>query len=174
MDKFEELTVPHLGTLYRQAYYLAGNRDDAEDMVQDTYVKARRSFHTLKDSAKCKPWLNSILYRIFIDEYRRKKHYVELTDVPAQEPEDDDSRWPEGVTAEGIKTALESLDPKYRLPLVAHYLSGQSYQEIADTMEIPLGTVMSRIHRAKRTVKKEFARHSRPSLGVIHGGRHGM
>ena len=175
MDRFEELTIPHIGVLYKMARHLAGNQDDAEDLVQEVYLKARKSFHTLKDSKKCKPWLCSILYRHFIDEYRRRKIYtdVDIDNVQSNDkPEEND--WPEHFKFDDIAKALDKLDPKYRAPLVAHFLSGESYQDIAESLDIPIGTVMSRIHRAKKAMRKDLVSLATPSLKIISGGKHGM
>ena len=174
MDKFEETAIPYIGTLYKMAYHLAGNKEDAEDPVQEVYLKARKSFHTLRDHAKCKSWLCSILYRRFIDERRRSRHFVELGDVP--DPNSKYYRdWPDRFTSEDISKALAKLDPKQKTLLVAHFISGLRYQEIADSMEIPIGTVMSRIYRAKNAMRKELTRVSKqPSLKIVRGGKHGM
>lgn len=180
MDRFDEYLTPHIMVLYKIAFHLAGNRDDAEDMVQDVYVKARESFHTLKDYGKCKSWLCSILYRHFIDDYRRRRRFAEseawevdiesLPDTMSQE----EAEWPEHFSTNDISKALDLLDPRFRLPLVAHFLSGQSYQEIADSLDIPIGTVMSRIHRAKTAMRKEMKKLAQPSLRIVKGGRNAM
>lgn len=180
MDGFEEILIPHIGVAYKMAYHLTGGKEDAEDLVQDAYLKARRSFHTLKDYSKGKSWLLSILYRSFVDEYRKKRRHLSLEeiDAPAEDSHAQEGggglEWPERFTSEDISRALGALDPRYRLPLVAHFLSGQSYKEISETLDLPIGTVMSRIHRAKAAMRKELSRLSRPSLKVVKGGRHGM
>ncbi len=173
MDRFEELTTPHVGVLYRMAFHLCRNQDDAEDLVQEVFLKAQKSFHTLRDSGKCKSWLCSILYRRFVDGYRRRKHFVRLDDVPAP-VEEEESQWPEEITPDDISRSLESLDPKYRMPLVAYFLSGLSYKEISESLDMPLGTVMSRIHRAKNIMRNQLSKLTHPPLRVIKGGRHGM
>jgi len=155
MDKFEELTIPHVGTLYRMAFHLTGARADAEDLVQDVYFKARKSFHTLRNHGKCKSWLCSILYRRFVDEYRRQKKFIitELENIPAMDGSDD-NEWPDSFRTEDISKALEKLNPLYRAPLVAHFLSGLSYSEIAKSLDIPIGTVMSRLYHARKHLAK--------------------
>jgi RNA polymerase sigma-70 factor (ECF subfamily) len=180
MDRFDEYLIPHIGVLYKMAFHLAGNRDDAEDMVQDVYIKARESFHTLKDHRKCKSWLCSILYRHFIDDYRRRRRFSELEawEVDIESVPDsaskEDAEWPEHFSTNDISKALDLLDPRFRLPLVAHFLSGQSYQEIADSLDIPVGTVMSRIHRAKTAMRAEMKKLAQPSLRIVKGGRNAM
>ncbi len=174
MDKFEETAIPHMGTLFKMAYHLAGNRDDAEDMVQEVYLKARKAFHTLKDHNKCKSWLCSILYRHFIDERRKRRNFVDLDNV-ADPDANFYSEWPSRFTSEDISKALEKLEPKQKTLLVAHFMSGLKYQEIATAMNIPIGTVMSRIHRAKNSMRKELTRIShQPALRIVKGGRNGM
>jgi RNA polymerase sigma-70 factor (ECF subfamily) len=180
MSGFEAVALPHMGVLYKMAFHLAGNRDDAEDIVQDVFIKARESFHGLKDRAKCKSWLCSILYRTFIDDYRRRKRVfiLEAPDVDIENVPDtadgNDDQWPDRFTSEDISRALEALDPRFRLPLVAYFLSGQGYQEIAESLEIPIGTVMSRIHRAKRAMRRELTKQRQPNLRIVKGGRNGM
>ncbi len=168
-ERFEENALGHAPALYRMALYLSGNREDAEDLVQEVFIKARASFHTLKNIDKCKSWLCSILYRKFVDEYRKRKNHVELFDLPAKEEEEE--QWPHDITAGQLKTALDRLDPKYRLPVVAHFLSGQSYQEIAAQLDLPIGTVMSRIHRAKKALRKDLTSNKHKKLKMIIGGK---
>lgn len=174
MDNFEETAIPHMGTLFKMAYHLTGNRDDAEDIVQEVYLKARKAFHTLKDLNKCKSWLCSILYRHFIDERRKRRNFVDLENV-ADPDANFYSEWPSRFTSEDISKALEKLEPKQKTLLVAHFMSGLKYQEIATAMNIPIGTVMSRIHRAKNSMRKELTRIShQPALRIVKGGRNGM
>ena len=175
MDRFEELTTPHIGVLHRMAFHLSGNKEDAEDLVQDVFIKAQKSFHTLRNSAKCKSWLCSILYRQFVDGYRKRRYFVELKDVAAPPAEEEDSVWPEKITPKDLSNCMNNLDPKHRAPLVAYFLSGLSYKEIAESLDIPIGTVMSRIHRAKNLMRSRLydLRQQKP-LRIVKGGLHGM
>ena len=138
-------------------------------------MKARKSFHSLRNHEKCKSWLCSILYRHFIDMCRKKKRYVELVkDVPAPVKEEN-YEWPENIHSGDIADALSKLDPKYRAPLVGYFMGDQSYKEIATALDIPIGTVMSRIHRAKNMVRKRLSQISRaPQLRVVRGGADGL
>lgn len=174
MNPVERLILPHVNALYAMAFHLCGDRDAAEDMVQDTLVKAADSLSGLRNPEKAKSWLFSILYRRFVDEWRRARKTVEYVDDAHTPTGNDDERlWPHDVTPEQARKAMERLDDRYRAPLVAHYLSGQSYQEIAETMGLPLGTVMSRIHRAKRALREELSAPAQP-LRALKGGRYGM
>jgi RNA polymerase sigma-70 factor (ECF subfamily) len=178
MRRFEELTTPHIGVLYRMAFHLSGNKEDAEDLVQDVFIKAQRSFHTLRDNGKCKSWLCSILYRQFVDGYRKRRYFAELKDVPAPVVEEESSVWPEQITPKDLLYSMENLDPKYRAPLVAYFLSGLSYKEIAESLAMPIGTVMSRIHRAKKLLRVSLSelrdQKANKPLRIVKGGLHGM
>jgi len=175
MNRFDELALAHLDALYRMAVYLSADPDEAEDLVQEVFLKGRRSFHTLRDEEKIKSWLCSILYRHFIDTVRRRKRHVELPPDEIAAPEaDEEYEWPERLSPEEVRAGLSSLDEKYRLPLVAYFMSGQSYKEIAASLELPIGTVMSRIHRGKNLLRRYLVRVSPPRLRVVRGGRDGV
>ena len=175
MDRFDELATPHIRSLFIMAFHLCGNKDDAEDIVQDVFLKAQKSFHTLKDVNKCKSWLCSILYRHFIDECRKKRYFVELGDNLASPVEEPENYWPDTVVPEDIAKSLNKLDPKYRLPLVAHFLSGQSYKEISESLDLPMGTVMSRIHRAKNLMRTHLTKPGKSApLRIVKGNRNGV
>ncbi|VAX22802.1 hypothetical protein MNBD_NITROSPINAE03-338 [hydrothermal vent metagenome] len=175
MSRFEELATPHIGVLYRMAFHLSGNKEDAEDLVQDVFIKAQKSFHTLRENSKCKSWLCSILYRQFVDGYRKRRYFVELKDVASPPVEEEQSVWPEKITPADLSDCMNNLDPKYRMPLVAHFLSGLSYKEIAASLDMPIGTVMSRIHRAKNLMRGKLydLRKAKP-LRIVKGGLHGL
>lgn len=175
MRRFEELATPHIGVLYRMAFHLSGNKEDAEDLVQDVFIKAQKSFHALRDNAKCKSWLCSILYRQFVDGYRKRRYFVELKDVAAPPVEEEESVWPEKITPKDLLNCMSNLDPKYRAPLVAYFLSGLSYKKIAESLDMPIGTVMSRIHRAKNLLRNQLhdLRQQKP-LRIVKGGLHEM
>ncbi len=175
MNRFDKLATPHIRSLFIMAFHLCGNREDAEDIVQDVFLKAQKSFHTLKNPDKCKSWLCSILYRHFIDECRKKRYFVELGDHMAPTVEEPESDWPETITHEDLTKSLNKLDPKYRLPLVAHFLSGQSYKEISQSLDLPMGTVMSRIHRAKNLMRTHLTRSAKSStLRIVKGSHNGV
>jgi len=175
MNRFEELATPHIGVLYRMAFHLSGNKEDAEDLVQDVFIKAQKSFHTLREGGKCKSWLCSILYRQFVDGYRKRKYFVELKDVASPPVEEEKSVWPEKITPDDLSNCMNNLDPKYRMPLVAYFLSGLSYKQIAKSLDMPIGTVMSRIHRAKNLMRGKLSDLSQKKpLRVVKGGLNGL
>lgn len=136
--------------LYRFALSLCQNESNALDLTQNAFYKLVHKGHTLKDQTKAKSWLFSTLHREFIDQYRQSRRFPshDIDSIP--EPESETSE--EAVTkleSATLLAALEQLEEKYRMPLVLFYLQSFSYKEIAEILEIPIGTVMSRLRRAK-------------------------
>jgi len=170
--RFEELTVPHLGALYRLAVKLTGDRTAAEDLVQEAYLKALTAFATLRDPGRVKPWLFQILSRLVADSHRG-----EGRGIPAVSVEDLDTFslydlvWEEDPMPysdhlhddflaqfhdEEVRAALLALPRAYRVPLVLVYTEELSYQELAETLGCPVGTVMSRLHRGRKILEREL------------------
>jgi RNA polymerase sigma-70 factor (ECF subfamily) len=170
--QFEALALPHLPALYRLAVRLMGRPQDAEDLVQETYIKGLQAFSLLRDPARVRPWLAQILTRIVIDRHRvpeRELAVGDLTELDrfslydliwnedplpysdhlhrdflAQFPDDD------------VRRALLALPEVYRVPLVLLYVEDLSYRELADAVGCPLGTVMSRLHRARKILERDL------------------
>ena len=159
---FEETALPHLDFIYKSAYRFCGNATDAEDLTQETFQVAFEKFSQLKDRSKCKSWLFMIMRRLYLKEVQRSKRYT-LTDFdegyynlgPLANLDTDQLRH---VINGELQNILDKLDERYKIPLVLSYLGDFSYQEIADMLNIPLGTVMSRIARAKICLKKELGK----------------
>jgi RNA polymerase sigma-70 factor (ECF subfamily) len=171
-DRFEALTLPLLGDVYRLAVKLTGHPRDAEDLVQETYVKALAAFATLRNPEQVKSWLFQILSRLVIDRHRSGLHEVSvgslseldrfsLFDVIADEdplPYSDQlhadfmAQFPD----EEVRAALEKLPEVYRVPLVILYVEELSYQQIAEFLGCPVGTVMSRLHRGRKILEREL------------------
>jgi RNA polymerase sigma factor (sigma-70 family) len=136
--------------LYRFAFSLAGNENDAGELTQETYARLLTKGGQLRDRSKVKSWLFTTLYRIFIgwkDREARLPHFeihcVEH-ELPPAAPVSTDS-----LQNEAVLQALLELEEHYRLPLTLYYLEDHSYREIAELLDIPIGTVMSRLSRAK-------------------------
>jgi RNA polymerase sigma factor (sigma-70 family) len=147
----------HYTGLYQFAYQLTGNRADAEDLTQTTYLQLARKIKKIRQASKVKSWLFTTLYRQFVDQYRKKTRYpkVELQEVPSE------SRGPREETAgrldgQLVVQALANLKEDLRAPLSLFYLEDFSYKEIAETLKVPLGTVMSRLHRGKALLYDEL------------------
>ncbi|MCP3890212.1 MAG: sigma-70 family RNA polymerase sigma factor [Desulfobulbaceae bacterium] len=159
--KFQELTSPHVQFLYNMALRYTGNSYDAEDLVQETMCAALKSFSTLRENGKCKAWLLTILRRLFYKEQDKKckrplllddETYVYMLDRYAEsghKPELDKRE-----SAVEVQRTLDGLPEKYKTPLLLFFMEDMSYKEIAETLELPMGTVMSRLSRAKHYFKK--------------------
>jgi RNA polymerase sigma-70 factor (ECF subfamily) len=158
-NTFAELVNTHYEPLYRFAYSLTQGEPDACDLVQETFRQLALKAHQLQDASKAKSWLFTTLYRQHLDHYRRRRRYphfdLEIVDaeLPAISPDAMDR-----IDAKGALAALEEVDPAFRAPLTLFYLEDHSYQEIAEILGIPIGTVMSRIARGRallRTLLRE-------------------
>jgi len=159
---FKQLVDAHYTSLYRFAYSLAGNEHEAGDLTQHTYFIYANKGSTIRDTSKIKSWLFTTLYREFLRLRRLDKR------VQAQDHETLDTILPPVAsdivtTLDGASAvaALEQLDETYRAPLALFYLQDLSYKEIAETLDIPLGTVMSRLARGKAALKKILADRTR-------------
>ena len=149
-DTFEQIVDAHYQGLYRFALSMCRRESTAKDLVQQTFLQWARKGHTLKDPSKAKTWLFTTLYREWLSIARREKKFEEvefepdLHGAPDAEPEADPR-----FDSQMLQDALGQLDPNYRAPLVLFYLKELSYRDIAATLDIPIGTVMSRLSRAK-------------------------
>lgn len=151
---FSQLVAEHYPGLHRFAQSLCKRQGMAEDLVQQTFLQWARKGQTLRDTSKAKTWLYTTLYRewLAISRRERKHEHVEFepdlhgaADEPMDEPR---------VDSASLQQALDQLDENYRAPLVLFYLRELSYRDIAETLGVPIGTVMSRLSRAKDALKK--------------------
>ncbi len=161
IDSFEQTAMLYMTFIYRVAYRLSGNREDAEDLTQETFRIAFEKFDQLRDIDKCRSWLVIILRNFFFKELKKKKHLpsVNLDDVSFKLENNKDFNYEsirEIVNGE-LQQALNKLDERYKTPLILSYMDGFSYKEIASILNIPMGTVMSRIARGKIFLKKELS-----------------
>jgi RNA polymerase sigma-70 factor (ECF subfamily) len=167
--RFSELTMEYMPALYSAALRMTRNAADAEDLVQETYLKAYRGFGGFTEGTNLKAWLYRILTNTFINQYRAAQRRPEVTDVEDVEDLYLYRRLPaggngqgrsaeeevlEGLTDEEVKSALESLPENFRIAVLLSDVEGFSYKEIAEITEVPIGTVMSRIHRGRRALQK--------------------
>jgi RNA polymerase sigma-70 factor (ECF subfamily) len=148
---FEQIVDAHYQGLHRFALSMCRSEATAQDLVQQTFLQWARKGHTLRDASKVKTWLYTTLYREWLGIARREKKHEQVEFEPdvhgaAQNDDADENPRVDGVT---LQKALEQLDPSYRAPLVLFYLKELSYREIAESLGIPIGTVMSRLSRAK-------------------------
>jgi RNA polymerase sigma-70 factor (ECF subfamily) len=147
--KVEQLVEQHYASLYRYAYRLTGSAADAEDLTQEAFCQAQRKLAQLRDWDKAKAWLFSILRNAYLHRVRGHKHAAVVSlDGVGEVPE----RLPEPLPAvdpERLQQAVSELPEGFRTPIVLYYFEDFSYRAIAEEMDLPLGTVMSRLARAK-------------------------
>jgi RNA polymerase sigma-70 factor (ECF subfamily) len=167
-ERFERDVLPLLPNLYAAALRMTRNPADAEDLVQDTYLRAFRGFSGFKEGTNLKAWLYRILTNSFINTYRKKQRQPQTVEGP-----DDIDEWYlfdklggrnvelsaetevlDKIPDEAVKGALESLPENFRLPVLLADVEGFSYKEIAEIMDTPIGTVMSRLHRGRKALQK--------------------
>jgi RNA polymerase sigma-70 factor, ECF subfamily len=164
---FEEMVTAHLDALYRTALRLTGRPQDAEDLVQETYLRAWRSLHTYRPGTNPKAWLFRILHNARIDQYRASTRAVQTVDeIEGQDPAFVVNETPESLVLAGVmdaevRHALMDIPEVFRACVILADLEGFSYQEIADILGIPRGTVMSRLFRGRRAMRKLLARYGR-------------
>ena len=157
MAEFEELVDAYYKPLYRFAYSLARNPDSAADLVQQSFCIWAQKGHQLKDRSKAKTWLFTTLYREYLSIARRSKRYSDsdIDEIEYQLPahEEDSGRTLDGERAVHL---LAQLDETYRAPLTLFYIQQHSYKEIARILDVPIGTIMSRISRGKQQLRKKM------------------
>jgi len=157
MNEFQELVDEYYQPLYRFGYSLAKNADKAADLVQQTFCIWAEKGHQLRDRSKAKTWLFTTLYREHLNIVRRSARFsdqdITETEYALPPVEDDSERKMDGARAMEL---LSQLDETFRAPLTLFYLQQHSYKEIASILDVPIGTVMSRISRAKGQLRKKM------------------
>lgn len=164
---FEKEAMVHVEALHRTALRMTKNENDADDLVQETLLKAYRFWDKFEQGSNCRAWLFKIMTNIFINNYRaktRSPQVVDLEDVDddflfgqlsALGPSDDPERhFFAKVFDDDVKKAIEELPEDFRLVVVLSFLEGFSYQEIADIVGLQIGTVKSRLHRGRKLLQK--------------------
>jgi RNA polymerase sigma-70 factor (ECF subfamily) len=168
--RFAELAMPHMGSLYTAALRMTRNPADAEDLVQETYLKAYRAFNTFQEGTNLKAWLYKILTNTFINSYRSRKRRPEQTELDDVEDlylyrrlggleaatagRSAEEEVLEHFTEGDVKDAIESLPEQFRMAVLLADVEGFSYKEIAEILDVPIGTVMSRLHRGRKALQK--------------------
>jgi RNA polymerase sigma-70 factor (ECF subfamily) len=168
--QFAELAMEYMGSLYSAALRMTRNPADAEDLVQETYLKAYRAFGSFKEGTNLKAWLYRILTNTFINSYRARKRRPEQSELDDVEDlylfrrlggleavsagRSAEEEVLEHFTESDVKAAVESLPEQFRMAVLLADVEGFSYKEIAEILDIPIGTVMSRLHRGRRALQK--------------------
>ncbi len=160
----------YLDALFSAAMRMTRNAAEAEDLVQETYLKAYRGYGSFQEGTNLKAWLYRILTNTFINSYRAKKRRPEESDLDdvedlylyrrlgaleaAQAGRSAEEEVLESFTDDEVKSAIESLPDQFRLAVILSDVEGFSYKEIAGIMDVPIGTVMSRLHRGRKALQK--------------------
>jgi RNA polymerase sigma-70 factor (ECF subfamily) len=175
--RFADLAMPYMDALYSAALRMTRNPSDAEDLVQETYLRAYRGFGGFKEGTNLKAWLYKILTNTFINTYRAKKRRPDETELDDGEEyalyrriggleAAAAGRTPESEVLDAmpdavVKEALEALPEQFRMAVLLADVEGFSYKEIAEIMDVPVGTVMSRLHRGRRQLQTRLMDYAR-------------
>jgi len=174
---FEKEALVHLDVLYRVALRLSGNPSDADDLVQETMLKAYRAWDQYEKGTNAKAWLLTILRHAFINEYRRRTRHPETVDLDRIEPyavfsevqdEDPQGAFFDRIVDDEVLRAIDQLPVAFRETLVLSDVEGMSYQEIAGILGIPVGTVKSRLFRARQLLQGKLYDYA-VEMGYIKG-----
>ena len=167
--RFEEEALALSDQVYRVARHLAGSREEAEDLVQETYARAFRSWRSFQPGTNLRAWLLRILTNLNIDRGRRNQRAPQMTPLEANDyflydrlaengdGDSDEDKVVERLSQDDIVTALSAVPHDFRDVLVLVDLGDFSYADAAQILDIPVGTVMSRLHRGRRILKRELA-----------------
>jgi len=148
-DRFEAEALPHLRSLYGTAYRMTHNVHDAEDLVQETYLRAYRAFEGFRPGTNIRAWLFTILYRVRTDAFRKAGRSPQTVELEGEGPGMPAPQEALAGGGEEIARALEALPEPFRSAVLLRDLQEFSYEEIARILDVPIGTVMSRIHRGR-------------------------
>ena len=159
-EEFESAALPHLNELYRTAARVIGNRTEAEDLVQEAYLQAWKSFHRFESGTNCRAWLFKILFHV-IQHHRRKwynsKLVQESEDILLQDTVPYEPPAPQHLSDEDVLAALERIPVLYREAVVLADVQEFSYKEVAATLGVPMGTVMSRLSRGRKLLRAKLS-----------------
>src|SRR5690606_37477672 len=169
-DRLEQQALEHIDALYRTALRMTRNEADAEDLVQETYLRAFRSLHQFTEGTNLRAWLFRIMTNAYINEYRRRQrrpskaslddleefylydHLIESGVQPSVERPEDIVL--SQLSVDSVINAIEDLPEEFRQVVLLADVEGFSYREIASIVDIPMGTVMSRLYRARRRLQR--------------------
>lgn len=170
---FEEEFMPQIDALYTFAYHLTYNEDDANDLVQETYLKAYRFIDKYIEGTNAKAWLFKILKNAFINQYRRKSKqptkvdYEEIINFHDEEDTNYSSYMDlreemfQGMIGDEVTNAINALPVDFRVVILLCDIEGFTYEEISKIIDIPIGTVRSRLHRARNMLKEKLQEYAK-------------
>ncbi|MEM9557044.1 MAG: sigma-70 family RNA polymerase sigma factor [Acidobacteriota bacterium] len=182
--EFEEAAIPYLDSLYNMAYRLTRNAHDAQDLVQETYLKAYKYYDKFQKGTNLKAWLFRIMKNTFINGYRKRQNqppqsaFAEIEDsfetmvseesAARRRMKNPEQAALENVLDEDVQQALDSLRDDYRMVILLVDLEDFSYKEAAEILDVPVGTVMSRLYRGRRQLEQTLLRYAREH-GYLRG-----
>lgn len=170
--EFEKEAIPHMDALYNFALRMTGDSDDADDLVQETYLKAFRFFEKFERGSNCKAWLFRIMKNTFINSYRKSSKEPAKIDYEEVEnfyenikPSSTDSAHLEkeiydNLLDDELSNAIASLPEDFRTVIILCDIEGFTYDEIADFVDVPVGTVRSRLHRARKMLFEKLYKYA--------------
>lgn len=171
-ESFADQAMPYMSQLYSAAVRMTRNPSDAEDLVQETFLRGYRGFGGFEQGSNLRAWLYRILTNTFINQYRSRQRRPDETDMGEQEDlflfrrlggleavranRSAEDELMDFFTDSAVKEALDDLPENFRIPVLLADVDGFSYKEIAEMLDIPIGTVMSRLHRGRKALQKRL------------------
>lgn len=184
--RFEKLAMPAVNVLYRQAMKLTNNPDDAQDLVQDTFERGFKAFDSFKPGSNFEAWMTTIERNSYFNQYAKAKRRPQRANDATGEYDDWDiysasehasqglesaeQQYLDAYAPEEIMAALDKLSPERRQVFIDAAIDGKSYQQVADEQGVKIGTVMSRLNRARTQLKQELASYAK-ERGYISGDK---
>lgn len=167
--EFEKQAIPHTEALLRSAIRMTKNKDDADDLVQETFIRAYRFWDKFEQGSNCRAWLFRIMTNMFINSYRSKARSSESVSVDQLDDNfiygrlslkktavDPEKEYFSRILGDEVKKAIDALPDDFRLVIVLSFLEEFSYQEISDILGLQLGTVKSRLHRGRKALQSKL------------------
>ena len=170
---FEKEALPHMKILYNNALRMSGNREEANDLLQDTYLRAFRLYHKFQRGTNCRAWLFKIIKNCYINKYRKDKKEpakIDYEDVQnfydsirseVVDPNDREYKVFSNLLDDDVMNALNSLQDDYKTVVILCDLEGLSYEEMAEFLDCPIGTVRSRLHRGRKILQKKLTEYAK-------------